>query len=106
MNNDANTLKVRNFIASKENGIEAAKAGYFSPHKGFDVTLYPSQTLQKIAKDVLYAASAARFDGSDLMPPKVGAGTFWTQPTAWISGQQDLTTSLDNIDKSFPKSGS
>ena len=32
-NNDANTLKLRNFIASKENGIEAGKAGYFSPHK-------------------------------------------------------------------------
>ncbi|MGA8977808.1 MAG: extracellular solute-binding protein [Pedococcus sp.] len=105
-NNDANTLKLRNFIASKENGQEAGKAGFFSPHKTFDVSLYPNQTLQTIAKDVLYSSTAARFDGSDLMPAKVGAGTFWTQPVAWISGQEDLKSALGKIDASFPKSGS
>lgn len=103
-NNDANSIKLRNFIASKENGVEAGKAGYFSPHKTFDVSLYPSKTLQKIASDVLYKSSAARFDGSDLMPAKVGAGTFWTEPIKWISGQEDLGKALDNIDASFPKS--
>lgn len=102
-NNDANTIKLRNFIASKDNGVEAGKAGYFSPHKTFDVSLYPSKTLQKIASDVLYKSSAARFDGSDLMPAKVGAGTFWTEPVKWISGQEDLDTALNNIDASFPK---
>ena len=102
-NNDANTLKLRNFIASKDNGTEVGKAGYFSPHKSFDVSLYPNKTLQKIAKDVLYASTAARFDGSDLMPAKVGAGTFWTEPVKWISGQEDLNAALDNIDASFPK---
>jgi alpha-glucoside transport system substrate-binding protein len=104
-NNDANSLKLRNFIASKENGVEAGKAGYFSPHKTFDVTLYPSKTQQKIA-EVLYKSTAARFDGSDLMPAKVGAGTFWTEPVKWISGQQDLDTTLNNIDASFPKTSS
>lgn len=105
-NNDANTLKLRNFIASKDNGTETGKAGYFSPHKDFDVTLYPNKTLQTIAKDVLYSSTAARFDGSDLMPAKVGAGTFWTQPVAWISGQKDLDEALDAIDESFPKTSS
>ena len=47
-----------------------------------------------------------RFDGSDLMPAKVGAGTFWTEPVKWISGQQDLDTTLNNIDASFPKASS
>ena len=103
-NNDANTLKMRNFIASKENGTEAAKAGYFSPHKTADVTLLPNKTLQKIASEVLYKASAVRFDGSDLMPAKVGAGSFWTEPVKWINGQQDLDTTLNNIDASWPKS--
>ncbi len=103
-NNDANTLKLRNFIASKDNGIEAGKAGYFSPHKTFDIALYPSKTLQTIAKDVLYASTAARFDGSDLMPAKVGAGTFWTEPIKWINGSQDLETTLTRIDESWPKS--
>ena len=105
-NNDANTIKLRNFIGSKENGINAGKAGYFSPHKSFDVSLYPNKTLQIIAEGVLYKASAVRFDGSDLMPAKVGAGTFWTEPVKWISGQQDLDTTLNNIDASFPKASS
>ena len=103
-NKDANTIKIRNFIASKENGINAGKAGYFSPHKTFDVSLYPNATLRKIASEVLYKASVARFDGSDLMPAVVGAGTFWTEPTKWISGQEDLNTALSNIDASYPKS--
>ena len=105
-NNDANTLKLRNFIASKDNGVEVGKAGYFSPHKSFDVSLYPSKMLQTIAKDVLYKSTAARFDGSDLMPAKVGAGTFWTEPIKWINGSQDLNTTLSNIDASWPKSAS
>ena len=105
-NNDANTLKLRNFIASKENGTEQAKAGSFSPHKTADVTLLPNKTLQTIASEVLYKAMAARFDGSDSMPAKVGAGTFWTEPVKWLSGQQDLDTTLNNIDASFPKASS
>ncbi|NUQ33081.1 MAG: carbohydrate ABC transporter substrate-binding protein [Dermatophilaceae bacterium] len=105
-NNDPNTLKLRNFIASKENGTEQAKKGAFSPHKSADVSLLPNKTLQTIATDVLYKATAARFDGSDAMPAKVGAGSFWTEPVKWLSGQQDLDTTLNNIDDSFPKTGS
>jgi alpha-glucoside transport system substrate-binding protein len=105
-NNDANTLKLRNFIASKENGIEVGKAGYFSPHTSFDVSLYPNEMLRTIAKDVLYKSSAARFDGSDLMPAKVGAGTFWTEPVKWLSGKENLDEALKNIDASWPKSNS
>ena len=82
---------------SKDNGVEVGKAGYFSPHKTFDVALYPSKTLQTIAKDVLYSSSAARFDGSDLMPAKVGAGTFWTEPVKWLNGPEDLDLSLIHI---------
>lgn len=100
-NDDANTIKLRNFIASKDNGIEVGKAGFFSPHKTFDVSLYPNKTLQTIAKDVLYASTAARFDGSDLMPAKVGAGTFWTEPIKWVTGQEDLDEALNKIDSSF-----
>lgn len=102
-NNDANTLKVRNFIASKENGTAQAKAGAFSPHKTMDISQLPNKTLQTIARDVLYKATVARFDGSDLMPAKVGAGTFWTEPVKWISGQQDLTATLKAIDDSYSK---
>jgi alpha-glucoside transport system substrate-binding protein len=42
-----------------------------------------------------------RFDGSDLMPGAVGAGTFWTEITAWVIGG-DTDTMLDNIEASWP----
>ena len=103
-NNDANTLKVRNFIASKENGTEQQKAGGFSAHTTADVSLLPNKTLQTIASEVLYKAPVARFDGSDLMPAKVGAGSFWREPVKWLSGQQDLDEMLTNIDESYPTS--
>ena len=38
------------------------------------------------------------------MPGEVGAGTFWKDMTAWISGQEDLDTALTNIDDSWPSS--
>lgn len=101
-NNDANTLKLRDFIASQDNGVEVGKAGYFSPHTTFDASLYPSETLRTIATDVLYASSAARFDGSDLMPAEVGAGTFWSEPVKWIAGQVERDEMLANIDASWP----
>ena len=44
------------------------------------------------------------FDGSDQMPGEVGAGSFWKQVTAWITGQQDLDATLKNIDDSWPTS--
>ena len=40
------------------------------------------------------------------MPAKVGAGTFWTEPVAWISGKESLDEALKKIDASWPKAGS
>jgi alpha-glucoside transport system substrate-binding protein len=55
-----------------------------------------------IAK-VLADATAFRFDGSDLMPGEVGAGSFWKGMTDWVSGAADLDTVLKEIDASWPK---
>jgi alpha-glucoside transport system substrate-binding protein len=38
-----------------------------------------------------------------MMPSAVGAGTFWTEMTNWVKGQDDKKT-LDNIEQSWPKS--
>ncbi|MEJ2748825.1 MAG: ABC transporter substrate-binding protein [Anaerolineae bacterium] len=48
-------------------------------------------------------ATSFRFDGSDLMPGEVGAGSFWEQITAYVSGQIDLDTALKAIDASWPR---
>jgi alpha-glucoside transport system substrate-binding protein len=78
-----------------------AASSYMSPHKTFDVSQYPDETTKKIAEGA-YASTVFRFDGSDLMPGAVGAGSFWKGMTAWISGQQSLDETLKNIDESWP----
>ena len=81
--------------------------GSFSPHTTADVSLLPEQD----APDDRHARCSTRprprgSTGPTSMPAKVGAGTFWTEPVKWISGQQDLDTTLNNIDASFPKASS
>jgi alpha-glucoside transport system substrate-binding protein len=79
----------------------AGSSSFISPHKDFDVSLYPDDLTRSVA-DVAYSSTAFLFDGSDQMPGEVGAGSFWREMTAWISDQQDLDTTLTNIDESWP----
>ncbi|MGD8805203.1 MAG: extracellular solute-binding protein, partial [Chloroflexota bacterium] len=48
------------------------------------------------------AANAFRFDGSDLMPGEVGSGSFWEQITSYVAGSVDLDTAMQAIDASWP----
>ena len=48
-------------------------------------------------------ATSVRFDGSDLMPGEVGAGSFWKGMTDYVSGATDLDTALAEIDASWPR---
>ncbi|WP_432825376.1 hypothetical protein [Dactylosporangium sp. CA-092794] len=42
-----------------------------------------------------------RFDGSDMMPASVGAGTFWAGMTGWIK-RADTATVLHRIETGWP----
>jgi alpha-glucoside transport system substrate-binding protein len=58
----------------------------------------------KVAAEVANAAAGIGFDASDLMPGKVGAGTFWTQGSQWAnSGGTNTDAVLKAIDESWPK---
>jgi len=48
-------------------------------------------------------ATSFRFDGSDLMPGEVGAGSFWEQITSYVAGSEDLDTAMKAIDASWPR---
>ena len=72
-----------------------------SPRKDIDTAKYTDPVNKKFA-DLLKGADVFRFDASDLMPGAVGAGTFWTEITKWITGQSTDDT-LNNIEKSWPK---
>ncbi|MDX6327536.1 MAG: alpha-glucoside transport system substrate-binding protein [Nocardioidaceae bacterium] len=104
MNDSSQTQKVMKIMANKQVGVQAAPSSSFiSPFTDFDMSLYPNDLTRKTA-DVAYKSSTFLFDGSDVMPGEVGAGTFWKDMTAWISGGEDLDTALKNINDSWPTS--
>jgi alpha-glucoside transport system substrate-binding protein len=76
--------------------------GALSPHNDAQLDWYGSDVERGIAALVADATSV-RFDGSDLMPGAVGAGSFWKGMTDWISGTVDLDTALAEIDAAWPK---
>jgi alpha-glucoside transport system substrate-binding protein len=101
---DEETTKVMEFLSSPDFGGPWAEAGgWLSPHKTFDISQYPNETTRNMA-EIVAKADVFRFDGSDLMPAQVGAGTFWTGMVEWISGAKDLETVMAEIEASWPKS--
>lgn len=105
-NDDENTVAVLEALFSPEFGTTWASIEgneFVSPYSTFDGSAYISETVANVATAVS-EADAFRFDGSDLMPGQVGSGTFWTEMTAWVTGQTDLETALANIDASWPTS--
>jgi alpha-glucoside transport system substrate-binding protein len=79
-----------------------AAGGALSPHKDTDLAWYGNDVERGIAALVAEATSV-RFDGSDLMPGQVGAGSFWKGMTDYIAGTVDLATALSEIDASWPR---
>ncbi len=59
--------------------------------------------LEKGIAALVSEATSFRFDGSDLMPGEVGAGSFWKGMTDWVTGSADLDTVLAEIDASWPQ---
>jgi alpha-glucoside transport system substrate-binding protein len=56
-----------------------------------------------IAAEIVANATAIGFDASDLMPPEVGAGAFWTQSVEWINANgENLDQVLQAIDAAWP----
>lgn len=105
---DAPEVKAfQTFLASPDWANAKAKAttsgGWVSANKGLDPKNLVSPLDQQSAEILQDPKAVFRFDGSDMMPSAVGAGTFWTEMTNWINGQDDKTT-LDNIEKSWPSS--
>ena len=104
LSDDEAAKKAMNMLAERRHRQRGgADESFISPHKDFDMSIYPSETTRTIAQ-VAYDSTAFLFDGSDSMPAEVGAGTFWKEMTAWINGDADLDTALKNIDDSWPAS--
>lgn len=86
--------------ASVEGWVRAG--GMISPHKDSSLDWYSNVVDRKVA-EVIQNATSVRFDGSDLMPGSVGAGSFWTNMTGYVAGAMTLDEALDAIDASWPE---
>ena len=75
--------------------IWMAQGGFVTPLKSVNKEAYASDALKKQG-DILANASTFRFDGSDLMPGKIGAGAFWTGMIDLVGGKsaQDVATDI------------
>lgn len=67
------------------NEIWMGRAGMLTPHKGVNLETYASAAARGQA-EIILNATTFRFDGSDLMPGAVGAGTFWTGMVDFVGG--------------------
>jgi len=79
--------------------IWMARKGFLTPHKGVNSDVFSDPTLRKM-NNILLSATTFRFDGSDLMPGAVGAGSFWTGMVDYAGGK-DAQAVADEIQASW-----
>ncbi len=94
------------YLSSDVWANEKAKAtpdgGWVSANTGLDIENLNSP-IDRLSAEILQDPEAIfRFDGSDQMPGKVGAGSFWTEMTKWVTGADSQET-LDNIEETWPQ---
>lgn len=90
--------------------VQAAPKGHgvagierISSNANMDLDCYESDTVRKQGAAVAAAVKANGFvfDGSDLMPPEVGQGSFWTGMVDWTRGTPTQEV-VDDIEASWP----
>jgi len=100
--NDADTKKVQAYLSSPEWANSRVKlGGVISANNGLNPASASSPILQSAIKTLQDPKTTFRFDGSDLMPGVVGAGSFWTGMVDWINGKSTDEV-LKTIDASWP----
>jgi alpha-glucoside transport system substrate-binding protein len=92
------------FLATPE-GLKGwiTTVGVLSPNVKVPADWYANNYKLKVANEIASGATSINFDASDLMPPSVGQGTFWTQISGWASSNGTTTDQvLADIDASWP----
>ncbi|SCG37720.1 carbohydrate ABC transporter substrate-binding protein, CUT1 family [Micromonospora echinaurantiaca] len=94
---------VQTYLASGEHANSRAKIGdWVSANNKLDLANV-ANPIDKLSVQILQDKSTVfRFDGSDLMPAAVGAGTFWKGMVDWVNGK-DTATVLQGIESNWPK---
>ncbi|MFG2048012.1 ABC transporter substrate-binding protein [Micromonospora sp. NPDC048935] len=94
---------VQTYLASAEYVNSRAKLGnWVTANNKLDIANVASP-IDKLSVQLLQDKSGTfRFDGSDLMPAAVGAGTFWKGMVEWLNGKPTAPV-LQGIESSWPK---
>lgn len=71
-----------------------AQGGFLTPLKTVDPSRFADATSAQM-NEILLGATTFRFDGSDLMPGGVGAGTFWTGMVDFVGGKPAADVATD-----------
>jgi alpha-glucoside transport system substrate-binding protein len=95
-------VAVQEYLASVQWATSRAELdNWVSANQNVDINAF-SNPIDRLSVEILQDPDAVfRFDASDIMPGAVGAGSFWTQITEWVVGQ-DTQTTVDNIEASWP----
>jgi alpha-glucoside transport system substrate-binding protein len=97
---DQDVAKVVAFIFSPEVLKYQVATGDISPHKTFDLSLYPNEMQRKIGEAMANAAVFG-FDASDQMPAEVNA-EFWAAGTDFVAGRATWAEAAARIDSKYP----
>ncbi len=79
--------------------VAMAEWNFFTPSKLVNPDVYPTEVL-KNENNIILNATTFRFDASDQMPGKIGAGSFWTGMVDYVGGKS-ATDVADEIQKSW-----
>jgi alpha-glucoside transport system substrate-binding protein len=93
------------FLATPE-GLKGwiTTVGVLSPNAMVPAEWYANNYKLKVANEIAGNATAIVFDASDLMPPSVGQGSFWTGISDWANNNGTNTDAvLQAIDESWPQ---
>ena len=107
---DPATMAVMEYLAGPEYAeirqakqtaeLDGSISGYLSGAKGQDPSVY--QPLEQSFLEILTTADFVRFDGGDLMPADVGAGSFWSEGTSLVNGDITAEEAAANIQATWP----
>lgn len=70
--------------------IAMAEWNFYTPFSGVNLDAYATD-VQREQNKILLDATTFRFDGSDLMPGRIGAGAFWTGMVDYVGGADSAT---------------
>lgn len=97
---DATSALMEFFQLPLSHEVMMAQTGFLTPHSGVNLEAYKDDTLRGLG-EILLGATTFRFDGSDLMPGGVGAGSFWTGMVDYSAGTKTAAETAAAIQESW-----